>query len=208
MNITRIVEEYINSNPAARDALLSGLINYSKLSRQIQKDMAMKAKLDSMIVACRRYYDKYKKSKSFEAKVKQVVHGSSITLKDKMCVLIIEKTNLSYFLSKLGQLKRFQGTFNMVQSSNAVTLVVEEKNMARFREIFKNQLLKVNSGLVQITIESPIDIEDIPGHNAYIFSLLAQNSINIVEQMSCWTDTLILIDEKDAVKAVEAIKTA
>ena len=208
MNITKTVESYINSNPVTRNALLEGMINYSKLSRKIIKENNLKnVKIDSIIVACRRYYDKYVKTKDATGKIKELVSKSSITIRDKIAVLILERTNLSYFISKLHELKRFQSLFNMVQSSNAVTLVVEEKHLERFKHLFKNQILKVHKGLVQITIESPVDLEDVPGHNAYIFSMLAQNSINIVEQMSCWTDTLIIIDEKDTAKAVEALRT-
>ena len=35
MSLSKIVEDYINACPAVRDSLLSGLINYSKLSRRI-----------------------------------------------------------------------------------------------------------------------------------------------------------------------------
>ena len=115
MNITKTVESYINSNPVTRNALLEGMINYSKLSRKIIKENNLKnVKIDSIIVACRRYYDKYVKTKDATGKIKELVSKSSITIRDKIAVLILERTNLSYFISKLHELKRFQSLFNMM----------------------------------------------------------------------------------------------
>ena len=57
-----------------------------------------------------------------------------------------------------------------------------------------------------ITIKSPKDLENTPGVNAYIFSLFGEHGINIVEQMSCWTDTIIVISEDDIPAVMKFLK--
>ena len=40
----------------------------------------------------------------------------------------------------------------------------------------------------------------------YLCSLLGENGINIVEEMSCWTDTIFLVQEKDLGRIMELLK--
>lgn len=206
-SISSQVEDYLNNNPTIRETLLQGLINYSKLSRLIKKDLSLEStSLDTLIVSCRRYFFKNKEKATQLTEIKNLILKSTITVQDKVSVLIIDKLSLSQLISKLEELKKFRGNFNIVQSMNAITIVTEDKLLARFKKLFSSQLLKESSGVVKITIEAPIDIENVRGHNAYIFSLLANRGINIIEQMSCWTDTIIVIDSADTEKAIAAIR--
>ena len=56
-NITKLTEHYISEHPSIKDALKKGLINYSKLTRQIAEDMdiELKKNFDAILIACRRY---------------------------------------------------------------------------------------------------------------------------------------------------------
>ncbi|HDO19617.1 MAG TPA: hypothetical protein ENG74_02695 [Thermoplasmatales archaeon] len=67
-------------------------------------------------------------------------------------------------------------------------------------------MIKINKGLALIIIRSPKDIENTPGVLSYIYSLFAENGINIVETMSCWTDTILVVDEKDVARVMEFLK--
>ena len=61
-------------------------------------------------------------------------------------------------------------------------------------------------GLAEITIESSPEIEDIPGVMAFVYSLLAERGININETLSSYSDTILVVAEKDAQKALEALR--
>ncbi len=41
---------------------------------------------------------------------------------------------------------------------------------------------------------------------SYLTSLFYENGVNILEFLSCWTDTLFIIDEKDLNKAINFLK--
>jgi hypothetical protein len=49
-------------------------------------------------------------------------------------------------------------------------------------------------------------VEKITGVVAFITSLLAENEINIHEIISCWTDTILVIDSKDLNKAINILQ--
>src|SRR3989338_3517354 len=58
-----------------------------------------------------------------------------------------------------------------------------------------------------ITIESSEDIEDTPGVVSLILNSLAFEGINIVEFISCYTDTLLVVNEADTTKAYEVLNS-
>jgi hypothetical protein len=63
-----------------------------------------------------------------------------------------------------------------------------------------------NRNLAEVTIKSPEDIETTPGAYAYLCSLLGENNINIVETLSCWTDTIFLVREEDVGRVMSLLR--
>ena len=63
-NITKLTEGYIAEHPFVKDCLKKGLINYSSLTRQICQDLNLdpRKNFDAILIACRRFYNKVKKS--------------------------------------------------------------------------------------------------------------------------------------------------
>ena len=62
MKTAQAIDRYLSLHPFERDCLARGLINYSKLSRQICKNMNLKS-FDAVLVACRRYAAKLEPKK-------------------------------------------------------------------------------------------------------------------------------------------------
>ena len=86
------------------------------------------------------------------------------------------------------------------------TIITSEKHIKDLKLLFGNSIIKISKNLVMITIKSPKDMEDTPGVIAYIYSLFAANGVNVVEQMSCWTDTIFVISEDDIATAMRFLK--
>ncbi|GAG32571.1 unnamed protein product, partial [marine sediment metagenome] len=45
-----------------------------------------------------------------------------------------------------------------------------------------------------------------PGVNAFVYSKFREHGINIIEQMSCWTDTIIVILEEHIATVMKFLK--
>jgi hypothetical protein len=69
----------------------------------------------------------------------------------------------------------------------------------------KENILIERKGLAEISVTSPRTIEETPGIIAYLSSALAANGINIVETVSCYTDTIFILEEKDILKGFEVL---
>jgi aspartokinase len=61
--------------------------------------------------------------------------------------------------------------------------------------------VQVTRNLVALILISPPRVETTPGFVAFVSQLLASRNINIVEFISCSTNTVIVLDSKDALEA-------
>ena len=75
--------------------------------------------------------------------------------------------------------------------------------MGSFSVLLPINTFKTNFKL--INIHSPEDLEATPGVVAFLTALLAEQNVNIIEFISCWTETIIVVEKKDSLKAYEVL---
>ncbi|MBI5392925.1 ACT domain-containing protein [Candidatus Woesearchaeota archaeon] len=209
MNITQITETYIKEHPSIKNCLKNNLINYSKLSRLIIKEMHLEKKTtkDALLIAARRYQTKLKKQQSNEKEIIALLKKSEIEIKTKIVVFIVEKSlYLDNLLDLEKRIKKKADLFYTIEGTSAFTLITTEKYYDDCIEFFKHKIVNESRELVMIIIKSSKDIEETPGVMAYLLSLFAENQVNVYEVMSCWTDTIFVITQNDLEKAMGFLK--
>ncbi len=207
MNITKETEKYIQEHPSIKESVKKSLINYSKLSRLILKELQISNKnFDAVLIACRRYSDKLKIEKKFEKQIIDMLKKTKLEIKNKIIVVILEKDIYYEHLKDIEkEVKRKNGLFRAIEGANAITLITNEEFLDKIKDIFKHKILKLNNDLAEITLKSSKEIENTPGVVAYLYSLFGENNINILETMSCWTDTIFIIKEQDIAKVMQIL---
>ena len=209
MSITKLTESYILEHPSIKDCLKNGLVNYSSLSRQIASELGLSPKknFDAILIACRRLKRKLKKENIFEKKIIKILRESKIEIKNKIIAVVLEKDIYFENLTALaGEIKKKKEIFGVIEGASGITVITTEDFLELVRKYFKNKIILENKSLAQITIKSPKEIETTPGTYAYVCSLLADNNINIVETLSCWTDSILLVKEEDVGKAIGLLR--
>ena len=205
VNITKLTEDYITKHPFVKDCLKRGLLNYSSLSRQICQDLNLDAKknFDAVLVACRRFYNKIKKEPTIEKKILEILKNSKIEVKNKINAIVLEK---SIFIPNLidieKEAKKLMETFHIVEGATEINIIVSDDFSKKIKQLFRNKIIKENKNLVEVVLKSPKQIETTVGVISYLYSLLGENGINIYETLSCWTDTIFLVEEKDLSKVM------
>ena len=87
-----------------------------------------------------------------------------------------------------------------LDSSEVATLEVGKLVLKELEKLDKRPS-KVEENLNLITIESPEELEEVPGVISYILGALASEGINVVEFISCYTDTLLVVKQADTERA-------
>ncbi|MEK6916769.1 MAG: hypothetical protein AABW92_03415 [Nanoarchaeota archaeon] len=205
MNITKATEEYISSHPSIRDCVSKGLINYSALAREICDELKIDS-FDAVLIAIRRYFLKINSNENQEKEILKLLKNVKVRVRNKILVTIMDKPRdmeKIYMFQK--KIKKDKGDFNLIEGENSITLVTNSKYSKEIKEEFKHWIIKNSENLVQIAIIFDPQIETTPGIVNYVYGLLAENGINILEEMSCWTDLMIIIDEKDLAKTMKVL---
>jgi aspartokinase len=204
MNITKITEEFIRTHPFIKQSIKINVINYSKLARMISKEKNI-SNFDAILIACRRYFRKLDKSKN-EANIIDILKGSKLSIRNKIVVVILEPdVNNNKILDLQKEIDEKNEIIHVVRGANATTLITTEDFLEEIKSKFKNEILKLSKNQVEIILKSSTTLESVPGVTAYIYSLFGDNNINIQETLSCWTDTIIIINKDDLAKTMDLL---
>lgn len=187
MTTAQDIRNYLKNKPYILEALEKGIVNLSELARQIQKEL----KTDNVIAikaALRRFSNELQKSKRRrEEKVLQLLKKSTITVYDGKSVAITEKP-----LETRNKIRvNLEGKFVYLLEKNTLTQI--------------SKALRIHENCAMIVIHSPEELEATPGVVAFLTSLLAEQNINIIEFISCWTDTIIIVEKRDSLKTYEIL---
>ena len=144
---------------------------------------------------------------SEEKRIIDLLRNSKVEIKNKIIAVVLEKTIYHNSLLELEkEIKKKRESFHIIEGANAITIITSDEFADRIKELFRNDIIKINRRLAEIDVKSPKEIENTPGVVAHSYSLFGERGINVVESMSCWTDTLLVINETDIPNVIEALK--
>ena len=103
------------------------------------------------------------------------------------------------------EIKNLKGELQIIEGSRVITIITNQEFEKIIDKYFKRELIKKNINLVEIIMRSPESLEEVPGVTGYLYSLFSEQNINIVETMSCWTDTIFVIENKDIEKTIKLL---
>jgi len=193
---------YIDAHPSVKDCIAKDLINYSSLARMIMKDLDIKNE-EAVMIACRRYAQKLAR-KDHEGEILSILADSRLEVKTKIC--IVTASNDWAVLQRLerlfAKLINQKALMQVIQGAQAITIIADEKLRSEVvTEVGEGNVLKVREDLVEITVKSPQRIGETSGVFSYLASNLAEQGVNIVETVSCYTETIFIVHEKDMIPA-------
>lgn len=203
-----MTRKYIDRHPSIRDCISKDLINYSSLSRMIMKDLGIKNE-EAVLAASRRYAMKLAKSDN-EGAVLKVFEASRLELKTRISI-VVAKNEWIVLKNLEDVVKRMlaeKSTMQVLQSTNGITVIAEDKHLPTIvRAIGQEHIISVKENLGEITVKSPPEIEDTPGAFAYVMNMLSEQGINLLEAVSCYTDTIFIVSREDMMRAFDILSS-
>ena len=206
---TELTQRYLEEHPSIKDCLKNNIINYSKLSRKIATELKIdkKTSIEAILISCRRYEAKLKNKNTLEKKILDILKNSELEIKNKIIVTVINRKNYTNTLNEIEKKTRQnEDSFYAIEGTKVFTIITSEKYLQDLKNLFNKNIKKISKNLVLITLKHPTDMETTPGVVSYLYSIFAEHGINIVETMSCWTDTIFIISEEDIPKIMKHLK--
>jgi aspartokinase len=187
MTIAQNVRSHLKNKPYLLEALEKGIVNLSELSRQIQEELKI-GNTSAVKAALRRFSEELQKHKQKrEEKVLQVLKRSAIAVYDRKSVTITSKEINTKTGMKVDLLDKY------------IYLLDRADMPKRFNALVKHD------NCTMIVMHSPEELEATPGVVAFLTTLLAEQNVNIIEFISCWTETIIVVEKKDSIKTYEVL---
>lgn len=187
MSIAKAVFRWLDEHPYIVYGLKKNIINYSSLSRMIQGDLNIK-NFDAVIVAIRRYSEKIDYLKSTGKEIINIIKKSKMEIKTGVNVYIIKSP--LYFKEK---------SYLHIITGNKFSVVISESEL-------DINCVKKHTGVMEVRIVSPLEIETTPGVVPFIYNTIAEKGINIIETYSCYSDTIFIFDKKDLLRVLETFQ--
>ena len=199
------VRDWIDARPVVVEAVRLGIANHSAIARRIAEELGSH-QLPAIMAACRRYASA-RGGPAHERTIERMLGKSRIETRTKIATItLVQGMDV---LQRLGdvveEILDANQICRLIQVSQGTVIVVDEESVGRFhRKLRENQILSIRRGLVELAVTSPVSIEETPGLLARLASVLSTRGINIVQAMSCYTDTIFVLDRADMSRAIEA----
>ncbi len=213
ISIAEAARLIVSGKPSIVDGLRQGVINFSALADMIKEQVMeivgrKSVNVDSIKMALMRYADELKSRKQLlEKQIAEVTANSILELKNDVAVLTINQKGL---LIRFDQIFKSLNSFRflqLTQGTETFTVVTDLQSKDKIVEVVgENNIVLEIEDQSAIVIISPKQIIDVPGVIAYITDLLSSNGVNITQIISCYTDTLLIVDREDALKAYQILE--
>jgi aspartokinase len=188
-SVAQLVRETIQMRPSLLDALNMKIVNYSALARILQGELG-EGSIEAVKAAVIRVSDEIASDRGLrEEAVQSILKESKVRLQDKIAVV------LSPLRLDIPHIVTAHLTDQYIYIVDQTTLRGELK-----------EPVKIQSNLVALILLSPPRVETTPGFVAFVTQLLASRNINMVEFISCSTNTIIVLDSQDALKAFSLLQ--
>lgn len=188
-SIAQQVRDTLIMRPSLMDALKLRIVNYSALARMLQREIEV-GSIEAVKAAIIRVSEEISEEKGLqEEKILSILRESKVRLQDKIAVITSpDELDIPYIVT--------------AYLTDSYVYIVDQT-------LLKNGLpddVEVVSNLVALILISPKRVEVTPGFVALITGLLSGREINIVEFISCSTNTVIILDSRDALNAFSLLE--
>ncbi len=207
-SITKQVWEILDNDITIKKDLERGIINVSALAQHIIDNYQIKGSLDSVISAVRRY----KADETIQddyAKIARALQEAVISTKTNISLLTLRNTSNTYkYVTNMMSNDDFlkNDVFRLIKARHEAQIVVDRDSLTKAKSFFPESSVEdTRKGLVEVSIQLTAQGWDTKGVLSRITNELATQGINIVMIFSVSPSVSIFLDEKDLVRAHEAI---
>lgn len=213
ISVAEATRQVIRSKPSILDCLKYDIINFSALAQMIKPEVLAvckktNIKIDSISMSLMRYTDELiNEKKVLEKEIAEIISKTVLEMKNDLFVVTVKQNAV---LSKINTILDFVNKcrfFQLIQGTEFFTILADQIKKKELLNVFTPQeIVDVIENQSALILISPRDIIKVQGVVSYLTYLLASGEINITQIISCYTDTIFLVDRENALKAYNLIE--
>ncbi len=211
VTVSYLVKQMLASRPLLHEYISSGLINYTALAESIAPTISLQLGRDvaipAVVMALRRYSDGVVSGKKLLEKMEL---SSELLMKNNLVDVTVRKSpELFAKLLKLYSAAKYEqgDVLNVVHGNYEASIIFNGHYEDDFLRVLKGEkILKVERGLVSISLRFGDAFRATPGIIAAVTARLMFENINILEIVSTNTELALVVSGKDAMRAYSALE--
>ena len=211
LSVPEAVREIITKNRSIYDCMKMDVINYTALAVKIQPDVERQignsVNLNTIVVAIKRYADSF--AEKDEIKAESILKNARLSLTDgildvKFSINEIKADEAASLMNKFSELNSDYEFFRLADSFRVLT--EDLVDVRRLFESFPHEKDLFSTGLakIKIRISKEQNRSDVV---SYVAELLHSSGIEIENAFFSQDDIILVLNEKDASKAYEILRT-
>ena len=206
-NITKSVMAIIDNDLSFQDAMQRGYCNLSGMARIIKPTIDTitdtDVSIESIVTALKRIRTYYKVPYT---SVGPIIAGSKINLRTDVAKLSFVKNKKTIEKIAKPLTEHYDSFISVSESIKSMTLIFDQLILEKMKNIFNDDnILEVENNLAAIIVQSPEEIIKTSGCALIFYNQLARRHVNIEDTISCYTDTIMLVNMNDIAKAFNAL---
>lgn len=205
-DIRQRVERIIENDPVIKRGLQRQIINSRALARYILQVDGIESTPDAVLGIIRRH----SLSDMDEDGLGRVFKDCELAMRNRVGDLAIENgpdimKRVAEFASTV---KTTKGeSLRVIVGLQSIRIIADQKALERFREALKSkEIIRYTTDLAEISLLLPNEAEESKGTIARITTELALNDVNLTGIMCCAPESILLLPEKDAPRALQALQ--
>ncbi|HKT21590.1 MAG TPA: hypothetical protein VJR06_03060 [Nitrososphaerales archaeon] len=209
-SVTRAVRDEIDSDLSIQDAIARDYVNLSGLARMLVPRVAARTGKKpkgvsevGIATALKRLRGAYSPA---SPRVSKVIAESVVNVRTHVSRLSVERTRRTLQTVTTLLSENHEDFIQVSESLSYITMIFDDRLHARVRRaLAAAEILDEGEGEAAITVHSPEDIVTTPGCISAFYNQLFRKRVNVEDTVSCYTDTIMLVEMKDASRAFEAL---
>ena len=210
-NVSQIVRDYVITHMAVYECLKKGIVNYSQLAHVIAKEYNLENKSAIKMAIIRFSKTILEEDDSdYQDTIWSILTRAKVSIKGDVSIIVVYP-DLEAFkrVNKIEELVdiSLRETLYIIREHTAIVVIVEKDKREEVLKLLKGlKIIRVKENATALVVISPEDIVSTSGVLNIIVSQFAKNKVNIEEIISCFRDTIIIVDEKDSMKGYQIVK--
>ncbi len=209
-SISDAVSQIITRNYLFYESVRMKIVNYhalaSKISRDVETLTGSKPKLETVVVAIKRFSDGLVEK---TAEAVDVLKDAKLSLLGRVSDITVEGKSvptLKMVEEVLSLAPRFVGSPNVFQLPHSVKVMADEEDANMIKDKLSGSYsVRVRSGTAMISVRLSPSAEKVPGIAALITELLYRNGISLLDVFYGYEDLLLLVEEQFGPRVYEIL---